>query len=281
MHGRNIAADFAVIERASPFIHRLRRCAVSIVLEGIGRFEEGGRRAWLGPGDLAFSDERRMGTEAYAGEECRTLIVEWEPAVLGSPITRPFFVERLSKSDLARVCDLWRTCEGPQHDDAVVELIAILRAHGVPLSQVTAGDLAKDFDPRLQQLATAMTNALSRLEHHPAIEDVVDELGWGARLVNRKIDAYAERYALPYPHWRSALHYTRMMHAVRLLAAPRATTEIVARLTGFRAPAALCHAFAKAGLPSPGVLAKAARSDVLDAWIPFGETPPGAPDRAA
>jgi hypothetical protein len=62
------------------------------------------------------------------------------------------------------------------------------------------------------------------------------------------------------------LHHTRVLQALRLLAAPGATTETVARLTGFRAPTALCHTFAAGGLPSPGVLARAATRDVLDRW---------------
>jgi transcriptional regulator GlxA family with amidase domain len=70
-------------------------------------------------------------------------------------------------------------------------------------------------------------------------------------------------------HWRGALHHMRLAHALRLISAPGATTELVARHTGFRSPTALCHAFAKGGLPSPGVLARAARKDALESWTAF------------
>jgi len=98
----------------------------------------------------------------------------------------------------------------------------------------------------------------------------VGELGSNARTVHRRIERIAERYVLPWSHWRSALHHTRIVQAIRWLGAPGATTELVARLTGFRSPTALCHAFAAAGLPSPGTLARAARRGPLEAWAPSG-----------
>ena len=74
------------------------------------------------------------------------------------------------------------------------------------------------------------------------------------------------RYALLWGHWRSALHQARVLSALRLLSAPGATTERVAKLAGFRSPSALCHTFAVAGLPSPGALAREARRDPLVTW---------------
>jgi hypothetical protein len=82
--GRNVVSDYGLLQRAAPFLHRLRRPQLSILLEGQGRFEEGGRRRFLRAGELVVSDLRQQGTEAYAGARCRWLVITWDPSLLGA-----------------------------------------------------------------------------------------------------------------------------------------------------------------------------------------------------
>jgi hypothetical protein len=263
--GRNVTSDYALVERAAPFLHRLKRPAVSVLLAGRGRFEEQGSRAFFEAGALVSSDQCREGTEAYSGSEVELLVLEWDPERLGSGPARPFTVERLNASELVRLREAARALHGPDPAAAAVECLRVLRAAGVALEEVSARELgaAEENERRLQ---SSLATALSQLGTHPAVEDLVRDLGWNPRLVHRRITGMADRYALAYDNWRGALGYARTLGAVRLLSAPGATTDNVARLAGFRAATALCHAFAERGLPSPGSIAKAARKGALEYW---------------
>jgi AraC-like DNA-binding protein len=264
---RNVANDYGLVARASPFLERLARSGLTVVLEGHARFDEGGEHGWLEAGELVLDDQSRHGTEAHGGASSRVVVLEWSPAFAGAPKSGRFEIHRLGARDRARWIAAADAFEADPSVHGVAKLLDAARASGLPFERLSAGDLASDAPPLGdQRLAHAMGDALTRLDAHPAIEEVGDALGWNVRTVHRRIAAIAERYVLPWAHWRSALHHTRVVHAIRLLAAPGATTEGVARATGFRSPTALCHAFANAGLPSPGVLSRAAKGDVLARW---------------
>ncbi|HEX3344245.1 MAG TPA: hypothetical protein VHS09_06715, partial [Polyangiaceae bacterium] len=151
-----------------------------------------------------------------------------------------------------------------------------LRTLGFPLRRIEHGELHERLDARAElarRVHAACSTALASLPMRPAMVDVVSALETHPRQIHRLVAAVAERYRLPWAHWRATLHHLRLAHALRLLSAPGATTEHVARRTGFRSPTALCHAFAKGGLPSPGVLARSARRGALEAWTAFAPTP--------
>jgi hypothetical protein len=263
--GKNVASDFGLLHHASPFLQHCRWSELTIVLEGSGRFEEEGRRAWLAPRVVVLSDQGRAGTEAFAGTRSRCLVIDWEACAVGAAIHNPFRVEAIEPRDLQRIDDASQMLAGPRAAEAVGVILCVLRSWGLDLAQdIDLGStLEEAADARLYAACGAQ---LASLAARPAIQDLVDELESNERQVHREIQRIARRYALPFAHWRGALHQARLVQALRLLAAPGATTERVARLTGFRAPSALCQAFAKGGLPSPGVLAQAARRDVLASW---------------
>jgi hypothetical protein len=266
-----VTSDFALLERAAPFIANLAprpRGEVMIVLGGQARFEEGSRRRYLVAGDVTVSDVHRGGTEAHSGDASRVLIVEWE-AEAGVRIPGDFAVGRMGARDLARL-DAAAAAFRVDHSVAAIRTIfQVLRSVGFAFEPAALRELEAPADARDRAVCEACDAQLSRLETYPAVEDVADALGSNARQVNRRLRAMAMRYMLPWSHWRGALRHARMASVLRLLSVPRATTEQVARLTGFRSPTALCHAMADGGLPSPGVLARAATRDVLDAWTAF------------
>ncbi|CAN5253977.1 hypothetical protein BH09MYX1_BH09MYX1_67450 [soil metagenome] len=273
--GMNVTTDYALVGRAIPFAVQMRRPQISIVLAGRARAEENGRRVWLSPGEVLASDGGavRGGTMAYTGPALRQLLVEWDPAVFGAAHDRSLETSTLSATDLARL-DAAATRAVTEETSAlgIAEVFALLRAIGAPLAAIEDRKSEASRAP-VSSLHAAVADQLSALARFPSIDDLASRLDSNQRRLHRHIRTLAERFSLPWNDWRSALHSQRILDATRLLAAPGATTEVVARLTGFRSPTSLCHAFAKAGLPSPGTLARAAQREVLDAWATIERRP--------
>jgi AraC-like DNA-binding protein len=267
MQSRGVITDWGLVDRAMPFVHRNNgaRVNVTIVVEGVARFEERARCAHMDRGDIVISRSDALGTEAYAGERSVALAMEWDPDVLGAPAGKTFSVDRLDERSRARIAAaaMRLECDGA---NAALEIFGILRAYGFPLMPVAAGDLADPVAADLRRLQDALSSILEALHVSPTIEDVATALGWDHRRVHRRMTALRESYRHTWAHWRDLAHRARIAQALRLLSARGATTERVARLTGFRAPTGLCHAFAELGLPSPGTLSCAARVDGLARW---------------
>ncbi len=263
--GRNLTTDYALLGRSVPFAHRASRPQISVLFSGDGRLDECGRRVWMNAGELVLSDGggRRGGSMAYTGSSFLQLLVEWDPEVFGAPHDRDLVLGDLSERDLARIQAAGhRAVTEGTATAGIRDVFTLLRASGVPFALVDVPEEASPFGT----LNAAVASALSSLDRFPSIEDVAAQLAWNERRVHRGIKALTQHYGIQWTEWRSALHCFRLLNATRLLAAPNATTEGVARLTGFRSPTSLCHAFDKAGLPSPGSLTRAAKVAVLDAW---------------
>jgi AraC-like DNA-binding protein len=271
VRSRGVASDWGLLNRASLFAKPGTRTAVSIVLEGTGRFDEARKHEFLPAGALAISSQAHGGTEAYAGARSSVLAIEWEPSVYGAGFSGACAIERLTMAELERVGSWAGKLDGPERELAIDGLLDVLRANGLRLDRA---DLERERDAGdLQPLQHALSDTLSTLEQSPTIEDVSSTLGWDQRRIHRRMSALRETYGMAWNHWRDLVHQTRMIQAMRLLTARGATTELVARLSGFRSPSALCHAFAKGGLPSPGRLAHAARSDALARLSEFVDEP--------
>jgi transcriptional regulator GlxA family with amidase domain len=162
-----------------------------------------------------------------------------------------------------------RALEEERPERAVIAIVDTLRSWGMSFARPSEHDLRELVDPVDDALQHHLSRALSNLAQFPDSNELTSMVGLHPRAFTRRLSALARDYHMPWSHFRSALHHTRIVQALRLLASAKATTESVARLTGFRAPTALCHAFAKAGLPSPGVLGQAARKQAIDAWTAF------------
>ncbi len=264
--GRNVASDYALLQRAAPFVDHLKRPQLVVLIDGYARLDERGTRLWYEPGTLMLSDASRGGLDAFGGATSRWLVLDWDPAVMGAPFTGEPRATVLSPGDVARLSRAADGLSGARAAEAVTCILSIVRANGFDFAAISPGDLEREADHGDARIHAAVVRQLSNLQSRPAIVDLAADLGAGERRLHRHIAAIAARYRLPWAHWRAALHHTRLLQAIRLLAAPGATTEIVARVAGFRAPSALCHAFDKGGLPSPGALARAARQGALDAW---------------
>lgn len=272
MRSRGVVTDFGLLDRAMPFAHRMERRGLTVLIEGEGRFEEGGRRRFLAPGDMVLSDLRRGGTEAYSGAPSLYLVIEWEPGVHGGVFDAPFVVERLDARTLGRVAAAGARLDGPEPAAAISEILALLRAAGAPLHPVDPRALTTEVDPAwLAPLQSALSQTFSSLQEGTAVVDLENALGWNQRQIHRRMSELARTYRFAWGHFREAAHQARLLQAMRVLGVPGATTELAARHAGFHGPSALCHAFAKVGLPSPGRLAQAARHEALGRWSELAE----------
>jgi hypothetical protein len=265
---RLVALAFQTFQTPSTFSSlRPTRSALSILLRGYGRFEEGGRTTYLRPGDVVVSRTASFGTEAYAGERCSYLCVEWEPGVFGTQFRgQRFEMARLSRRDLGLLAEALNSLDGEPIEQATAAILDLLGAAGFPVNRVDERQLCMTFDPWEHRLQDALSSLLSRLDELPDIEDMSTILRWNQRLIHRRLAAMARKHGLNWSHWRQALRVARVGRSLQLLAAPGATTEQVSRLAGFRSPTSLCHAFSELGLPSPGRLAEAATREVLSRW---------------
>jgi hypothetical protein len=135
-------------------------------------------------------------------------------------------------------------------------------ADGLPFDP---GGLADDVqragrDPEEQALIDAIDETLSRLDAGPAVIELEGKLGRARRTVSRRASALHERYGLSGlagVSWRSVRDFYRVLLGAILATHPRMTTRVLASTLGYGSAEALCHAFANAGLPSPGAIAKA------------------------
>lgn len=257
MRSHGLVTDFGTLNRAIPFLHRLAdRAKVSIVLSGEARFDSREGSRVLQVGDMA-SSASAAATEAHSGD---LLGVEWNPRALGAAQGSRLDVRRLSHSDTCRIAELAKLLDGPMRFVAVLELLDSLRAQGLAIGPVCMADLMRSDREacQLQLLQNALSERLTALHEFPTLEEVSAKLSWDQRRVHRRLARLRETYGIVWLHWREFVHQARMLRAMQLLTVPTATTELVARLSGFRSPSALCHAFAKADLPSPGRFASIA-----------------------
>jgi AraC-like DNA-binding protein len=276
---RRVVTDYTLLDRAMPYMHRKVRPSLFVVLEGEARFEERGRQEFLARGGVVESDALRGGTEAHGGTPSSCLALEWDPDVHGAGFEGPFAVGRLARSDLLGLARAAIRLSEPDPSAASAEMIAILRAAGIPFHRADPRAWSEEAES-LQPLQAVVSKRLAALDERPAIEEVQAALRWNPRRIHRGMGELAKTYGFSWRNWREALHQARLLHALRLLAVPGATTELVARLTGFRAPAALCHAFVKARLPSPGRLAHAADAEILGKWSEIAARMPLSPASA-
>ena len=145
---------------------------------------------------------------------------------------------------------------------AVRQLISALHASGIdafPIDEVETR-LSSITTADDQVLASAFEAVMSRPDLHPALSDVAARIGLGERQTNRKLRSLLARYYATHAAWSDYTAGYRLSAAVVLASCPAATPERIARLSGFRHPSSLCHAFAAAGFRSPAALGRAMRA---------------------
>lgn len=206
-----------------------------------------------------YMTELRTGDFQFRYESAVALAIEWAPGLLGTRLVEPEVSGRLAPASLER---LRRIAASGLWDDrqevagtarCTAELLAILRAEGLPFDPIDAGDLQEPLPSWIPALARAEMDMLSNLERRPAFQDLEQRLGWSPRTIQRRFMEFNERYAFHHGGgWRETLLKWRLVTGAMFMSVPGATTEEVARILGYATPRAFCYAFANAGLPTPG-----------------------------
>jgi AraC-like DNA-binding protein len=232
------------------------RNAVVIMLRGDVRARLGGKEAWAHTGELVSTTPLGASETREQGGEYVQLMIEWEPGVLGTRSTPALSTTRLGATALSRLNQLATHLRTPSLTPAstaeqLAASLGALRAEGAPFDAWSAGDLLEPAAVADSELAQALGMALSSIDSNPQMLDLETALHLSPRQVSRRVGAFTGRYGLNGSNWRSLRDRWRLNVASSVMNHPHATTGAVATAFGYGSPEALCHSFAKAGLPSP------------------------------
>jgi AraC-like DNA-binding protein len=133
----------------------------------------------------------------------------------------------------------------------VGDLLACLRAAGLPFEGWTEEALGCTIPGRVRETALHLGSRLSRLGESPALVDLETDLGVSRRQVLRQLSAVSSVHGLNGQTWRQMLDRWRMTAASTLSSVAGARTESIATALGYGDASALCHALQQSGLPTP------------------------------
>lgn len=221
------------------------------------------RSCWLSPGDYAAGGTvGDLYTRVEAGS--LGLRLEWDDGWLVGRTSPTLASGSLSLLALRRVQTLLaRPSESMWGDEPARTLTAVLdvlRAEGLPFECASIGDVTDPAALALHSTAEAVSRCLTRLHDAPMTIDLETELSASRRTVARRLGLLATVYGTNGVGLRELRGRWRIVAASALATAEGITTEDAARACGFGSAGALCHAFARAGLPSPAHIADAVRA---------------------
>ena len=210
---------------------------------------------WLGPRDFAIG-----GCLGYA--QTRTcadtvlLRIDWTDGFLTPDLPAVVRLGRLPTVAHAVLTSQLEPCsEGPLHfadlHGDVAGVLRVLRQEGVDFCPLEAHDLHEEHDGKFAPLAAALERNLSRLDRSPMSVDLVDHLDISRRTSVRQLKEFCQTYSTNGVGLRELRERWRIAAGVALATHPAASSEHLAHVLGYSGPSALCHAFAREGLPAP------------------------------
>ncbi|MFO0669344.1 MAG: hypothetical protein U0235_06935 [Polyangiaceae bacterium] len=244
-----------------------QRARLKVILRGRLEATVGDATFDLGPGDFllipCIADCRTRG-----GDD-ETLELDWDAAapIAGRSVPR---IETGALGTRAReaahtLSDALRDADADHGLSAFSGELAracdALAAVGLPLDPRGARDAAEsaavetaDAD---QRLLSAIDRTLEELHAGPAAIELESRLGWSRRTITRRTTELHARLGLSGQggeSWRAVRDFYRLLVGTILASNARMTTRALSTVLGYASPDALFHAFANAGLPSPGAL---------------------------
>jgi AraC-like DNA-binding protein len=250
---RRIVLDDHLLYPSMPWTGAGDRQRLDVVLRGELRCRDGSIERWLGPGDFFIGGAVDSLYTRMQGADALYLSIEWDARLLGTRMLGDSSSASLTARGLARLTETsLGIAEVADATTTIADVLAQLRAEGLPFDVLETADLVESTDPMLRRLGGAMGDALSRLSDNPASVDLELAFGASRRTVVRMVEAFLRRYRLNGTSWRPFRDRWRLVAAAALMSGVGARTEDVARSVGYGSPNAFCYAFAQAGLPSPG-----------------------------
>jgi len=169
---------------------------------------------------------------------------------------------RLSPIDLARARVFADALSDARSDpgSAAGELLAMLASSGLPVRPVEREAWATS--PLDARIADALSATVFTPGTLATAKVLAAQLGMDEKPTLRAINDYLRRLHLTVRSWQAYATRIRVDLGLFAMSAPGARTEEIARLLGFSSPTAFCHAFTRAGLPSPGAIRDILRRDL-------------------
>lgn len=208
----------------------------------------------LRPGDVVISRDWDDYPMRALDARTRYLLVSWRHGEAGDRARSSGISRDLRTFGAAQA--LATELDAGHRASSLAALIGALSSLGVGIAP-EAPWVGPSIDPRHHGVAHALEGALFPLRGQPMVVDLSGALGLGERQTQRLLADYFQRYYVTAPSWRQFVYGMRLEVGVFLASSPGATSDIVARALGFASAAALCHAFHRAGLPSPQAVRRA------------------------
>jgi AraC-like DNA-binding protein len=248
----DLVYDDAIVGRI-PVSPQRRR--IVVILDGRAYVHAGAGSSELGPAEFRVAPQEAVSSMRNEGRPYRFLAFDWHEdfIVAGGPGGDG----KLGTADVERLRALADTMADSWNEPEVLASTVerawnVLVAAGAVKDRLEARELREPVPRGLSALSRALCDVGGRMQAGPTIVDVESRLGMSRRHVARLFQDMASRYGVDGASWRQTIDLWRLRSAVALLTHPDARTAQVARAVGYASPEALCHAFARAGLPSPG-----------------------------
>lgn len=251
--------DERLSARALGYGTKSDRARLVVMLEGRGVFTAGDRAVELGPGDALLVSS--LHTVTQRGRAAVQLELDWDPGgALGDAPETGSTHFRLGARERRTLATLARALNRSEQRDAALReatnaALGALRALGLPVVEEAWEEQLQGEDPGDQAWSSAIDAALSDLAGGPASADLEQRVAKSRSTVSRRSREFHGKFGLTGlsgPEWRSVRDFYRLLVGTIVMGHPDAGTREVAGLLGYRSAEAFCHAFANAGLPSPG-----------------------------
>jgi AraC-like DNA-binding protein len=257
--------DERLSARALGYGTKSDRARLVVMLEGRGEFTAGAAQVELGPGEALLVSSVDALTQR--GATAVQLELDWDPdGVLGGapePGWTRFRLAPAERKTLAALAQaLGPGAFRPDFGATTDAALSALESLGLPLRPGGWRAPLLAEDPSDQSWADAIDAALSDLGAGPASTDLERRLAKSRSTVSRGSKAFHDKLrltGLSGPAWRSVRDFYRLLVGTIVMGHPEARTQEVAHLLGYRSAEAFCHAFAHAGLPSPGLVRETVR----------------------
>jgi AraC-like DNA-binding protein len=232
-----------------------------LTLSGAGRVRGFGETVELHPYDVALLED----SSDYAGRnhldrgDVAVAFLQWNADHYNTPRSRGLTSNPLAACHQPALASLLRRFDPKKPVDfhaALVELLQILAADGLPVPRLTVADLTTPIDAIGSAVLQAVDATLSNLTDDPKFTDLERRLGYSRAHAKRLLKRIGDRFDLPIEAWHAQRQRWRFLVACMLLSSPQVTVEEVAHAVGYGHPSALCRSFAREKLPSPGNVAR-------------------------
>lgn len=245
------------------------RVRLDVVLCGRLEAMVGGRSFALGPGDFLLVPRLAACVTRGDGDN-EILELDWDAdAPIAANAVKGIEHGALSgnaRDGAATLATALANADGRalgRAERTVADTFHALAAEGLPIDPRAAEGVAVGSSASDQALFDAIDAALVNLESTPAVVGLEQQLGWARRTVSRRASELHQRYGIhgaDGESWRSVRDFYRVLIGTIFASNPDVTTRGLAAMLGYTSPDALCHAFANAGLPSPGAVQKLRRA---------------------